>query len=143
MIKPKEHQNNNNDERIRNISFFQKTLMRPEFGSICGVVLVIIFFLLIATDNGMFNPDGIRNWSVVSAQFAIIAVGACLLMIAGEFDLSIGSMIGFSGMVIAIFSVTFQWPVWTAILVTFVLCTALGALNGYIEIRTGLPSFIV
>ena len=72
------------DERIRNISFFQKTLMRPEFGSICGVILVLIFFLLIASDNGMFNPDGIRNWSVVSAQFAIIAVGACLLMIAGE-----------------------------------------------------------
>ncbi|MEC7377812.1 MAG: hypothetical protein VX421_09355, partial [Pseudomonadota bacterium] len=37
--------------------------------------------------------------------FMIIAVGACLLMIAGEFDLSVGSMIGFAGMLIAIFSV--------------------------------------
>jgi simple sugar transport system permease protein len=40
----------------------------------------------------------------VSAQFAIIAVGACLLMIAGEFDLSVGSMIGFSGIVMALLS---------------------------------------
>jgi simple sugar transport system permease protein len=52
------------------------------------------------------------NWSTVSAQFMIIAVGACLLMIAGEFDLSVGSMIGFAGMMIAIFSVTLGWPVW-------------------------------
>ena len=91
----------------------------------------------------MFSPRGVLNWSTVSAQFMIIAVGACLLMIAGEFDLSVGSMIGFAGMMIAIFSVTLQWPVWTSICVTFVLCTALGALNGYIVIRTGLPSFIV
>ena len=51
----------------------------------------------------------------------VIAVGACLLMIAGEFDLSVGSMIGFAGMMIAIFSVTLGWPVWLAILVTFAL----------------------
>jgi simple sugar transport system permease protein len=51
----------------------------------------------------MFNAQGIMNWSTVSAQFMIIAVGACMLMIAGEFDLSVGSMIGFAGMMIAIF----------------------------------------
>ncbi len=91
----------------------------------------------------MFNSQGVLNWSVVSAQFMIIAVGACLLMIAGEFDLSVGSMIGFAGMMIAIFSITLEWPVWQAIIVTFVLCTAIGALNGIIVVRTGLPSFIV
>jgi simple sugar transport system permease protein len=64
-------------------------------------------------------------------------------MIAGEFDLSVGSMIGFAGMMVAIFSVTFGWPTWIAILVTFALCIAIGALNGWIVIRTGLPSFIV
>jgi simple sugar transport system permease protein len=83
------------------------------------------------------------NWSVVSAQFMIIAVGACLLMIAGEFDLSVGSMIGFAGMMIAIFGVTLGWPMWIAILVTFALCISIGALNGFIVVRTGLPSFIV
>ena len=49
------------DERIKHISFFRRSLMRPELGSICGVILVLIFFLLIATDNGMFNPDGISS----------------------------------------------------------------------------------
>jgi len=91
----------------------------------------------------MFSSQGVLNWSIVSAQFMIIAVGACLLMIAGEFDLSVGSMIGFAGMLIAIFGVTFGWPMWMAILLTFAICIAIGALNGFICIRTGLPSFIV
>jgi simple sugar transport system permease protein len=64
-------------------------------------------------------------------------------MIAGEFDLSVGSMIGFAGMMTAIFSVTMGWPVWAAILITFAMCLTIGALNGFIVIRTGLPSFIV
>ncbi|TNJ40800.1 ABC transporter permease [Phaeobacter sp. B1627] len=131
------------DERIKEISAFRKALIRPELGGIVGTIAVFTFFLLFAFDSGMFNSQGIMNWSVVSAQFMIIAVGACLLMIAGEFDLSVGSMIGFAGMMIAIFSVTYGWPVWMAILATFVLCTAIGGLNGWIVIRTGLPSFIV
>jgi simple sugar transport system permease protein len=45
--------------------------------------------------------------------------------------------------VIAIFAVTLGWPVWIAILMTFALCIAIGALNGFIVVRTGLPSFIV
>jgi len=131
------------DERVKQQSRLQKALIRPELGGICGAVIVFTLFILFAGDSGMFNAQGIMNWSTVSAQFMIIAVGACLLMIAGEFDLSVGSMIGFSGMLIAIFSVTLGWPVWMAILVTFVICVTIGALNGYIVIRTGLPSFIV
>ena len=131
------------DERIKDVSFLRKALIRPELGGIVGTVAVFTFFLLFAFDSGMFNAQGILNWSVVSAQFMIIAVGACLLMIAGEFDLSVGSMIGFAGMMIAIFAVTLGWPVWLGIIVTFAMCTALGAVNGVIVIRTGLPSFIV
>ncbi|MFL4471821.1 ABC transporter permease [Tateyamaria armeniaca] len=131
------------DERIKEVSSFRTALIRPELGGIVGTIAVFTFFILIASDSGMFNSQGILNWSIVSAQFMIIAVGACLLMIAGEFDLSVGSMIGFAGMLIAIFGVTFGWPMWMAILLTFAICIAIGALNGFICIRTGLPSFIV
>ncbi len=131
------------DERVREMSRFRKALIRPELGAICGVILVFVFFLGIARDSGMFSAEGITNWGIVSAQFAIIAVGACLLMIAGEFDLSVGSMIGFSGIVIALLSVTWGLPIWLAILVAFVVSVGIGALNGYLVIRTGLPSFIV
>ena len=131
------------DERVREMSPLRKALVRPELGSICGVILVFIFFLAIAGDSGMFSAEGIMNWTVVSAQFAIIAVGACLLMIAGEFDLSVGSMIGFSGIVIAVFSVTLGFPMWIAIIAAFLIAMGIGWLNGFLVIRTGLPSFIV
>ena len=131
------------DERVKEMSSFRKALIRPELGGICGTILVFVFFFLTARDSGMFSPAGVMNWSVVSAQFTIIAVGACLLMIAGEFDLSVGSMIGFAGMSIALLSVSFGWPVWLAIIITFVLCMAIGAFNGWLVVKTGLPSFIV
>jgi len=133
----------NNDERIKDISRFRAALIRPELGGIVGTIAVFTFFLLFAFDSGMFSSQGVLNWSVVSAQFMIIAVGACLLMIAGEFDLSVGSMIGFAGMMIAIFGVTLEFPMWIAILLTFTICIAFGALNGFIVVKTGLPSFIV
>lgn len=131
------------DERIKEISAFRKAMIRPELGGIVGTVAVFTFFFLFASSSGMFNSQGILNWSIVSAQFMIIAVGACLLMIAGEFDLSVGSMIGFAGIMVAIFTVTLGWPIWLAILITFAMTTAIGALNGVIVVRTGLPSFIV
>lgn len=131
------------DERVKDMSRLRLALMRPELGGMVGTVAVFTFFLLFAFDSGMFAAQGVMNWSIVSAQFMIIAVGACLLMIAGEFDLSVGSMIGFAGMMIAVFGVVLGWPMWMAIVITFAICLAIGALNGFIVIRTGLPSFIV
>jgi simple sugar transport system permease protein len=118
-------------------------MIRPELGAIGGTIAVFAFFLIFAPGSGMFSLEGVMNWGVVSAQFAVIAVGACLLMIAGEFDLSVGSMIGFSGIIMALLSTTFGLPMWLAIIVAFVVALAVGALNGYLVVRTGLPSFIV
>ncbi len=131
------------DERVKEQSRLRKALIRPELGGICGTIIVFVLFGIFASDSGMFSSQGVLNWSQVSAQFMIIAVGACLLMIAGEFDLSVGSMIGFTGILIAIFTVTLNWPVWMAIIVTFIVALSIGALNGFIVVRTGLPSFIV
>ena len=112
------------DERVKEMSAFRRMMIRPELGAIAGAILVFMFFLAIAHDTGMFSPEGVMTWSTVSAQFIIIAVGACLLMIAGEFDLSVGSMIGFAGIVIAITSVTWGWPVWLSIMTAFALAMA-------------------
>src|SRR5690606_5193696 len=124
-------------------SRLRQAFVRPELGAMAGTVLVFIYFAVVAGSTGMFAPDGIMNWGVVSAQFAIIAVGACLLMISGEFDLSVGSMIGFAGIVIAVLSVHLGWPMWAAIITAFIVAMLIGAANGYLVIKTGLPSFIV
>ena len=132
-----------NDERVRRISPWRSLLHRPEFGSIAGTLLVFVFFGIFAGDSGMFNLDGVMNWAQVAAYLGIIAVGACLLMIAGEFDLSIGSMIGFAGMMMAVPSMFMGWPMWASVLFAFAGCMALGWLNGFLVVRTKLPSFIV
>ena len=131
------------DERLRDVSFLSRQLNKPELGAFSGAVLVFVFFGLTAGGTGMFAPDGILNWSTVSAQLGLIAIGACLLMIAGEFDLSIGSMIGFAGIMIAVPTVYWDWPVWLSIIFAFAGAMSIGFINGYIVVRTGLPSFIV
>ena len=135
--------NPESDERVRDVSFLKRALKKPELGAISGAILVFTFFGFTASDTGMFASDGILNWASVSAQLGIIAIGACLLMIAGEFDLSIGSMIGFAGVMIAIPTMYWSWPVWASILFAFAGAMLIGFINGSIVVKTGLPSFIV
>mgnify|MGYP001058567634 FL=1 len=131
------------DERVRGVGTVRKLLARPEFGAIAGTLLILALFLMSAGDSGMFSAEGIINWGTVAAYLGVIAVGAALLMIAGEFDLSVGSMIGFAGMMMAIPILEWGWSPMTAVLFAFACAMMLGALNGWIVVRTGLPSFIV
>ena len=131
------------DERVRDVGALRKLLSRPEFGALAGAVLVFAIFGLAAGGSGMFSAEGVINWGTVAAFLGIIAVGAALLMIAGEFDLSIGSMIGFAGMMLAIPCLYWGWPVWLAAIFAFVTALALGGVNGWLVVKTGLPSFIV
>jgi simple sugar transport system permease protein len=131
------------DERLMRQSRLRRFLSRPELGAFFGLVLVFAFFAVTARGTGMFAADGVLNWSIVSGYLMIIAVGAALLMIGGEFDLSLGSMIGFAGMAIALPTITFHVPIALSVLFAFALALAIGFLNGLIVVRTGLPSFIV
>jgi simple sugar transport system permease protein len=131
------------DERLMATPWFRKALGRPELGAVAGTILVFIFFAIAAGGSGMFTAFGVINFLEVSAQLGIIAVAACMLMIGGEFDLSIGSMIGAAGVIIAIPAVQWGWPLWLCILLAFAVACVVGYVNGTIVIRTGLPSFIV
>ena len=90
-----------------------------------------------------------KNNIAIIAQYGIIATGAAVLMIAGEFDLSIGSMIGFAGMSMAMmlkwglpFGLGEATPL-TAFFFTLVMTLALGWIIGTVVVRSGLSSFIV
>jgi simple sugar transport system permease protein len=131
------------DERLRRISPLRKALARPELGAISGALLVFVFFALVAGDSGFLSFRGVTSWLEVSAQLGILAIFAALLMIGGEFDLSIGSMIAAAGVVIAIPTVEYGWPLWLAILLAFAFALLVGFVNGTIVNRTRLPSFIV
>jgi len=131
------------DERIREVGWFRRLLARPEFGALAGTVLVFAIFGVAAGGSGMFNSEGVVNWLTVAGYLGILAVGAAMLMIAGEFDLSVGSMIGFAGMMLAIPVLYWGWPISVAVAFCLVGAMALGWVNGYLLARTGLPSFIV
>ncbi|HQX83843.1 MAG TPA: ABC transporter permease [Aestuariivirga sp.] len=131
------------DERVRAVPLLGRLLSRPELGAIAGTVLIFVFFGITAGDSGLFSAKGIVNFLEVSAQLGSLAAAVALLMIAGEFDLSIGSMIGFAGIIIAIPPIMWDWPVWASVLMAFGACAFVGYLNGLIVVHTGLPSFIV
>ena len=131
------------DKRLRPTSLGRRLLRRPELGALGGTVFVFAFFLVTAGGSGMFSPLGIVNFTQIASFVGILGIPVALLMIAGEFDLSVGSVIGFASMTIAVTSVQFGWPLWLSILLAFVFATAIGFANGIIVVKTRLPSFIV
>jgi simple sugar transport system permease protein len=130
------------DERLKTTSLATRAMRRPELGAAAGLVLVTIFFLATA-DPSMFTLAGVMNVLAPAAQLGILAIAAALLMIGGEFDLSIGSMIAFTGLIFGALLVQSGLPLIAAIGLTFVFAALLGGINGQVVIRTKLPSFIV
>jgi simple sugar transport system permease protein len=130
------------DERMAEVSLLSRLLQRPELGALGGVVLVWIFFAIVSP-SGFISLRGAASYLEVSAQLGILAVAVALLMIGGEFDLSVGSMIGFSGAAMAILSTEYGLPMYIAALIALVFALVVGALQGYMVVRTKLPSFII
>ncbi|MDD9920856.1 MAG: ABC transporter permease [Boseongicola sp.] len=135
-------------DRLKEETWIQRLIRRPEIGSFI-VMVVIIVALAIASDGKAFNALGLKNNIKIIAQYGIIAMGAAMLMIAGEFDLSIGSMIGFAGMSMALM---LKWGLpfglgeatpFMAFIITLAMTLTLGWFIGTIVVRSGLSSFIV
>ena len=134
------------ETRLRRISPFRVFLTRPEFGAVVGAILVFFLFWALTgftVGTGFMSWKGFAAYMQVAAQVGILGATVSLLMIAGEFDLSVGSMIGAAGLILALSVTTYGLPLWLALIVTFAFALAIGALNGYIVVKTGLPSFIV
>ena len=130
------------DERVKEIGLLTKLMRRPELGAIAGLCVVLIFFFFTA-DRTMFTLSGAMTILAPASQLGILAIAAALLMIAGEFDLSIGSMVAFSGLIFGVLVTNLGQPLWIAIALTLIASAAIGVANGQFVIRTRLPSFIV
>jgi simple sugar transport system permease protein len=129
------------DERLANISLAARILRRPEIGALLAAIVVAIFFW---SQNSLFlQLDGIANWTDVASTIGIPAVLVALLMIGGEFDLSAGVMTGSAGLMLGILATEVGMNIWIAIVLTLIAATAVGFGNGYMVMKTKLPSFIV
>ncbi len=125
------------DERVRKAGLLSRLLNRPELGAVAGAILVFVFFAVVAGDRGFLTSAGTISYLEVAAQLGILAVPVAMLMIAGEFDLSIGSMVAAAGILIAIPIAEYGWPLWAALLLAFTVALVVGFLNGYVVIKTG------
>ena len=117
-------------------------LHRPETGSLIGLASVFIFFAIFGGQS-FLSASGAASWLNVAAELGIIALPIGLLMIAGHLDLSVGSVIPASSMTMAIVSGHFGLPAPVGIAAALSLGLFVGWVNGYLVVRTDLPSFIV
>jgi simple sugar transport system permease protein len=115
---------------------------RPEIGSLIGLIAVLAFFSVFGGAN-FLSAGGAASWLNVAAELGIIALPVGLLMIAGQLDLSIGSVIPASSMTIAIVSGHYHAPIVIGILAALGLGLIVGFINGLLVIRTKVPSFVV
>ena len=132
------------DERVVRVSVLTRILQRPDAGALLGAVAVFVLFSITAGEVNWATDGAIwSSWLNTAAYVGIVAVPVALLMIGGEFDLSAGVMIGSSGLFLGILTTRLDWNIWPAIAVVLLFGLAVGFLNGYTVVRTGLPSFIV
>lgn len=117
-------------------------LRRPEFGALVGALAVYLFFA-VAGGAEFVAPGGWASWLNVAAELGIIALPVALVMIAGDLDLSVGSVLASSSMTMAILSGYYGLPTIVGIIAALVLGTLVGFINGLIVTKTNLPSFVV
>lgn len=121
----------------------RRLLHRPELGAAAGAAAAWILFALYAGRSGFLTSAGTASYLEIASELGVLATAVSLLMIAGEFDLSVGSMIAASGMTIALLCEELHLPIWAAIAAAGVLALSVGFLNGLVVVKTRLPSFIV
>ena len=119
---------------------FKLALQKPELASTLLLVLLILMFQILS--GAVFlSIDNVRGVLGLLPETALVAVGVTLLMICGEFDLSVGSVFALMPMTMAVLVVA-GVPFWLAVFLGLALCAFIGFVNGWITIKFDIPSFI-
>lgn len=118
-------------------------LTRSEFIAIVGTIAVFAFFAIFTGSAGFLSLAMTRNYLEVAATIGIIAAPITLLLVAGEFDLSIGSVVAACEVVMSYLIVYAGWSIGPAFIASVFAAALIGFTNGYLVVRTKLPSFII
>jgi simple sugar transport system permease protein len=119
--------------------FLKRCLKYREIGGIIGLLIISAIFALLSKE--FLTITTFAAILTVTAELGIIAVGAAFLIISGEFDLSVGSIFAVGAMVLALLLNAGIHPI-LSVLISLVLATSMGYMNGVITLKTGIPSFI-
>ncbi|MFE7645809.1 ABC transporter permease [Streptomyces phaeoluteigriseus] len=118
-----------------------RVLARPEVGVFLGAVAVFVFFLVTAPP--VRDGSSMANVLYQSSTIGIMALPVALLMIGGEFDLSAGVAVIASALTASMLSYQLTMNVWVGVVVALIVSLGIGAFNGWMLVKTGLPSFLV
>ncbi|MGW4912587.1 ABC transporter permease [Streptomyces sp. NPDC004270] len=118
-----------------------RMLARPEVGVFLGAAAVYVFFLIAAPP--VRDASAMANILYQSSTIGIMALPVALLMIGGEFDLSAGVAVITSALTAAMLSYQLTMNVWVGVIAALVVSLGIGFLNGWLVVKTGLPSFLV
>lgn len=114
---------------------------RPETGAFVAALTVFVVFAIWA-DN-FLTRQSLASTLNLTAELAIVAMAVTLLMIAGEFDLSVGSVLGMSSILVPWLMVNHDLPAVLAVFIGLSAAVTIGFLNGLVVITSRIPSFIV
>jgi simple sugar transport system permease protein len=118
-----------------------RILARPEVGALVAAIVIFIFFLIAAP--AFRSLPSFFTVLYQSSTIGIAAVGVGMLMIGGEFDLSAGVLVTSAGLFNAMFCYQLGINLWVGAVLSLVFCLVIGFLNGYLVMRTGIPSFLI
>ena len=129
------------DERVKKQKPLQRLLIRPEIGALFGAVVIFVFFCIVAPP--FRSPEALATVLYASSTIGIMAIGVSLLMIGGEFDLSTGVAVTFSSIMASMLAYNLHLNVWAGSVLALVLALSVGFLNGFLVMRTRIPSFLI
>ena len=118
-----------------------RLLARPEVGALVAAVVIFIFFLIAAPS--FRSAPSFFTVLYQASTIGIVAVAVGMLMIGGEFDLSAGVLVTAAGLTNALICYNLGLNLWVGALLSLILCLGIGFLNGYLVMRTGIPSFLI
>ncbi len=129
------------DERVKEQNRLQRLLIRPEMGSLVGAIAIFIFFAIVAPP--FRSPEALATVLYASSTIGIMACAVALLMIGGEFDLSAGVAVTTSSIAASMISYNLHLNLWAGAGLALILALGIGFLNGYLVMRTKIPSFLI
>jgi simple sugar transport system permease protein len=139
-ISPASKEPPENANRV-SVSFSHRLLARPEIGALAAAIVIYLFFIAVAPSFRSFAS--LFTVLYQSSTIGIVAVGVGMLMIGGEFDLSAGVGVYTCGLFSSMFSWDLGVNLWVGTLLSLVFALCIGFLNGFLVMRTGIPSFLI
>ncbi len=131
------------DERLAQEGVLRGFFRRVEVGALIGAIVIWAFFAIAARESPWLSITGVSRILDEATTLGIMSLAVALLMIGGEFDLSAGVMTGTTGLLAGMLAVRAGWNIWLAMLAALILAAVVGFLNGWLVVKTKLPSFIV